>query len=249
MDNLLCEIAYMERGQNDLYGRLMAIKPEGLSRNAWAVKAGVSRAFWTDVRKRDNAQHDTLAKLLDAVGVSFADFEAGQAQVRTEVRGTGMSPAEVRDAWAMPEPATRVPILGTAYGTELEELDGIETTELMMSEVLDYVARPPSLANDEDAYAVTVIGDSQAPRFEAGEVAFVSPKAPVNPGDDVLVQLRDPEAQGDANQLAERVTMVLLKRLVRRTAKFVELRQFNPDKTFIVPMDRVRRIHRVKGRL
>lgn len=91
-----------------------------------------------------------------------------------------------------------------------------------------------------------------APRFEPGERAFVSPKAAVRPGDDVIVQLTDPNGAGD---LADAVTDVLIKRLVRRTASFIELRQFNPDNTFEVPLDRIARqrgklaIHRVRGRL
>jgi phage repressor protein C with HTH and peptisase S24 domain len=231
-----------------IYQALMKVKPPELSPNAWTVKAGVGRSIFTEIKRHGNPTSETLQKLLDAIGLSLAEFEAGQAAVRTEVRGTGMAPQEVEAAWA-DRNAARVPVLGTAFGTELEELDGIETTELMMSEVLDFLARPPSLANDQQAYAVTVIGDSQSPRFEAGEIAFVSPKAPVNVGDDVLVQLRNGDDNEEGSQLAGRVTLVLLKRLVKRTANFVELRQFNPDKTFKVPIDRVRRIHRVKGRL
>jgi hypothetical protein len=194
------------------------------------------------------ARHDSLTKILDAAGVSLADFEGGQARVHTEVRGTGMSPSEVRDAWARRD-ARPIPLLGTAFGTDLDEIEGIETIELMLSEVLDYVARPASLANDDDAYAVTVIGDSQAPRFEPGEIAYVSPKASVSIGDDVLVQLRSADDADEGSQLAGRISIVLLKRLVRRTGTFIELRQFNPDKTFTIPLARVRRIHRVKGRI
>jgi phage repressor protein C with HTH and peptisase S24 domain len=61
--------------------------------------------------------------------------------------------------------------------------------------VLDYLARPPSLADDPDAYAVEIVGESMAPRFEPGERAFVSPKARVGIGDDVIVQLRAVEAR------------------------------------------------------
>jgi phage repressor protein C with HTH and peptisase S24 domain len=43
--------------------------------------------------------------------------------------------------------------------------------------------------------------------------------------------------------------MVLIKRLVRRSAHFVELAQFNPPMTFRVPSERVAAIHRVRGRL
>jgi hypothetical protein len=246
-DDALCEIADMPgQGANALYERLMAIKPQDLSLNAWALKAGVNRTIFNDVRKRGNIRHDSLEKLLGAAGVGFAEFDAGQGRVRTEVRGTGMSPEQVRDAWMLRE-AKPVPLLGTAFGKDIEDLEDVETTELRLAEVLDYLARPPSLAEDPEAYAVEIIGDSMAPRFEPGEHVFVSPKATVHIGDDVIVQLVADESEG--SDIAGQVTEVLIKRMVRRTGSFVELRQFNPDKSFRVPAARVRHIHRVKGRL
>jgi phage repressor protein C with HTH and peptisase S24 domain len=90
-----------------------------------------------------------------------------------------------------------VPLLGTAYGGDWE--DEIELTELHLSEVLDNLARPPSLANDDEAYAIEIIGDSMFPRFKPGERAFVSPKAAVRPGDDVIVQLTDPRPRATSS--------------------------------------------------
>lgn len=245
----MCEIAYMQEGrENPLYARLMEIKPPHLSLNAWALKAGVSRTIFNDVRKRGNLRHDSLVKLIDAAGVSFGDFEATQMKVRSEVRGTGMSAGQAREAWAMSQPAKPVPLVGTAFGKDFDAIEDVETTELRLAEVLDYLARPPSLADDPDAYAVEIVGESMAPRFEPGEYAFVSPKAAVRIGDDVIVQLN---ANGDSEEsdFAGHVTEVLIKRLVRRTPGFVELRQFNPDKVFRVPANLVMRIHRVRGRL
>lgn len=167
--------------------------------------------------------------------------------VRTEVRGTGMTPEQVREAWAMRD-GKPVPLLGTAFGSEWPDDIEVETTELRLAEVLDNVARPPSLAGHDEAYALTIIGDSMAPRFEPGEIVFVSPKLPVSIGDDVIVQLRAPGGEQTIDE-SDRITDVLIKRLVRRSGSFVELRQFNPDKTFRVPIERVRRIHRVRGRL
>jgi phage repressor protein C with HTH and peptisase S24 domain len=249
VDNFLCEIAYMQpQGGSDLYDRLMAVKPEGMSRNAWAVKAGVNRAFWSDVRKRGNASHATLVKLLDAAGVTFADFEARSssdpnALVISEVKGTGMSAEEAHRAWRGEQPQTPVPLLGTAFGGEWS--DGVEMTELHLSEVLDYVSRPQSVSGDSEAYAVEIVGESMVPRYEPGERAIVSPRAPVRPGDDVIVQLRGEGAE----QLADRVTMILIKRLVRRTSQYLELRQFNPEETFRVETVRVAAVHRVMNRL
>lgn len=172
--------------------------------------------------------------------------------VNSEVRGTGMSAVEIRDAWAMRGDVQPVPLVGTALGGAYGNLESVEMTELRLSEVLDYLARPQSLADDDSAYAVEIVGDSMAPRFEPGERVFVSPKAAVRPGDDVIVQLTDPRGECD---FADAVTDVLIKRLVRRTATMIELRQFNPDTVFEVPLDRVARvkgrlaIHRVRGRL
>lgn len=229
-----------------IYAALMAVRPEGLSLNRWAQLAGMNRSIFNGIRAHGNPTTQTLDRLLAAIDIDPAAFRERLQPVRTEVRGTGMSPAEVRDAWALRD-AKLVPLLGTAFGGDWPDDEGVEMTELRMAEVLDYLARPPSLANDEQAYAVTIIGDSMSPRFEPGEMAFVSPKAPVNPGDDVIVQLRAPHEEG--SDLSGNVTEVLIKRLVRRSATYLELRQFNPDKTFRVPMERVRRIHRVRGRL
>jgi phage repressor protein C with HTH and peptisase S24 domain len=257
VEKRLCEIADMPQpGDNPLYARLMAIKPPELTLNAWTNRAKVSRSFFNDVRKRGNARHDSLTKILAAAGVSLADFEAGQVRVQTEVRGTGMSAQDVQAAWRGPEHTKPVPLVGSAFGGEWS--DGVEMIELHLSEVLDYLGRPPSIATDPTAYAVEIIGESMAPRYEPGERVFVSPRSPVRIGDDVIVQLRagpadaadeDGPPSRDANQTADRVTMVLIKRLVKRGPTFIELRQFNPDTTFRVEMERVAAVHRVRGRL
>lgn len=236
----------MTGGGPAIYDALMALRPQGLSPNAWAVKANVSRTVWADIRRHGNPTRRTLEKLLGAINLTLSDFEARQSSVRTEVRGTGMTAAQVSEAWVLKE-AKPVPLLGTAFGGEWSGEDDVEMTELRLAEVLDYLGRPPSLATDDEAYAVEIVGDSMSPRFEPGEQVFVSPKAPVRVNDDVIVQLRAPHEEG--SDIAGKITEVLIKRLVRRTSAYIELRQFNPDKTFKVPVDRVRRIHRVKGRL
>jgi hypothetical protein len=234
-----------------IYDALMRFKPDGLSANAWAVRAGVSRTVWADIRRHGNPTRGTLEKLLAAVGGSLAEFEAARADpsglVRSEVAGTGWTAKDVERAWSAAGPSKPVPLLGSALGASLAEFeDSVELTELHLTEVLDYLARPPSLSGDKGAYAVTIVGDSMAPRFEPGERAFVSPRDTVGIGDDVIVQLKDSNGKDDA---ADRVTMVLIKRLVRRSGGFVELRQFNPDLTFRVPAGRIAAIHRVRGRL
>ncbi len=161
--------------------------------------------------------------------------------VKTEVPGVGTTASDVRSTWAAPEPHRPVPLVGTAFGGEWDA--GIEMTELRTSEVLDYLGRPPELQTDPDSYALEIVGESMAPRFEPGERAFVSPLSPVRIGDDVVVQLR---AKGPAQ--SDRVKLALIKRLTRRSPTFLELRQFNPDRTFQVPVEQVAAVHRVRGR-
>lgn len=228
--------------------QLMRFKPEGWSPNRWAVEAGVSRTVWADIRKHGNPSRRTLERLLGVAGSTVAEFEALRTDlpVRSEVASAGMSASDLQRAWQGSGLVNPVPLLGSALGsTWFGDEESIELLELCLSEVLDYLTRPPSVATDPEAYAVTVVGESMSPRFESGERAYVSPKSPVSIGDDVIVQLVGDGEEDDA----DRVVMVLIKRLVRRTAKEIELRQFNPDTTFRVPIERVARIHKVVGRL
>jgi phage repressor protein C with HTH and peptisase S24 domain len=117
----------------------------------------------------------------------------------------------------------------------------IELTELRLNEIVDHLPRPPSLASDAGAFALTIVGDAMWPRFRPGRRVAVSPKAPVAIGDDVVVSLAAEQETGR--------TAALIKELVRRTAAYLELRQFNPEATFRVDARDVSAIHKVMGEL
>jgi len=59
-----------------------------------------------------------------------------------------------------------------------------------------------------------------SPRYEPGELIFVSPRRPARIGDDVVIVRRD----GDGEQCA------YIKRLLRRGGEEVVVEQFNPPK-------------------
>jgi hypothetical protein len=225
-----------------LYQDLMRFKPDGLTANGWAVNAGVSRSVWSDMRRHGNPSRRTLAKLLAVAGSSLAEFEA--LRIGDAPRPPGERAASVSDpsasAWRA-APLVPVPLLATAIAGEWDEggISGIELTALEPDRTIGQVARPASLAADRDAYAVTIVGDAMWPRFRPGRHLLVSSAAPVAIGDDVLVRL-----VGDGD---DRRAMVLIKELVRRTASFAELRQFNPDITFRVEVRAVAAIHKVVG--
>jgi phage repressor protein C with HTH and peptisase S24 domain len=69
--------------------------------------------------------------------------------------------------------------------------------------------------DDEHAYALEISGDSFLPLYRKGDTLVVSPLAKPRRGDRVVVRTNDGE--------------VLVKELVRKTDKFVEVRSFNPE--------------------
>jgi phage repressor protein C with HTH and peptisase S24 domain len=232
--------------ESQVYRDLMRLKPDDLSPNAWALRAGVSRTVWSDMRRHGNPSRRTLEKLLVAAGSSLAEFEALRispgsrpgAQAAGSVLGDSRA-SDWRDA-----PLTPIPVFATSMAGEWgDAVERIEQTELDRRNVLERLARPVSLANDPEAYGLTIVGDSMWPRFRPGRRVAVSPKAPVSVGDDVVLYLMSESAEADVKAL------VLVKELVRRTGSYVELRQFNPDATFRVPEESVGAIHKVAGEL
>lgn len=224
-----------------LYRDLMRLKPDDLTPNGWAVRAGVSRTVWSDMRRHGNPSRRTLEKLLTAAGSSLAEFEAlriGEAPHLFVRSGTGAG--DVRSAGWRPAPLPPVPLLPTAMGGDWRD-DGakIEWMELDCTQVIGQVERPSSMAGDGQAYAVRVVGKSMWPRFRAGRTLLVSPVAPVEIGDDVLLRLTSLSERGNVQ--------AIIAELVRRTSEFAELRQYNPDVTFKVEAASIAAIHRIAG--
>jgi len=232
-------------GESQIFRDLMRFKPEGLSANAWAVQAGVSRTVWTDMRRHGNPSRRTLEKLLAAVGSSVAEFEA--LRLGPEPRQLGAIPGHIGDfrhSWT-PAALPPLPLVGSSLGGEWNASgSSLEVTEVRPRELIDRLPRPPSLARDPEAYALTIVGTSMWPRFRAGSRVAVSPRSPVAIGDDVLVRLRGPE--NAAHIGTERA---LIMHLVRRSGACFELRQFNPDRTIRIDAAEVEAILKIAGEL
>ena len=228
-----------------IYEDLLRFRPEGMTPNAWAKKAGVSRTVWADMRRHGNPSRRTLDKLLTAAGSSLAEFEA--LRVTGGSRGDGIPASglgDARSAWRAPQ-LPPLPLIATSLAGEWgTSTDRIERTEIRAGELVDRVPRPASLANDHTAYAITIVGDSMWPRFRPGRRVAVSPKASVAVGDDVLVKLK-----AAAEEEWTGKTAVLIKELVRRSGSGLELRQFNPDLIFHVDSAEVAAIEKVIGEL
>lgn len=229
----------MSDARPSLYDLLMAIKPDSLTSNAWASRAGVSRSFFTDVRNGTVPKTSTLEKVVKEAGLTLAQFyDLDGARAVAPI--TESRPAPELPFRGRGEPMD-VPLVGTAQGSDLEILeDGsvrfIERMDLSIEAPVDYVRRPPALANRRDVYMITVIGNSVAPRYADGDPAYIDPKRQPQRGDYVVVQLR---GEDDGPRIA------LFKEFVRRTSTYIELAQSQPETSFQVPLQDVLAIHRV----
>jgi hypothetical protein len=229
-------------GESEIYRDLMRFKPEGVSPNAWAVSAGVSRTVWTDMRRHGNPSRRTLEKLLGAAGSSLAEFEAlrvGPQSLQSAAAGHGAHVGDARWSWT-PAQLPPLPLIGSKLGGEWKN---VEVTELRPGELLDRLPRPLSLAGDPDAYALTIVGASMWPRFRPGSRIAMSPRAPVAIGDEVLARLR-PDARAEQG-----VECVLVMHLVKRSADAFELRQFSPDRTIQAHASEIDAVLKIAGEL
>ncbi len=121
-----------------------------------------------------------------------------------------------------------LPILGIAQGGQSGTL--IIPVE---QRPVDYAFRPPQLEGVTDAFAVFAREDSMHPMYRNGQVLLIHPHLPIRPGDGILIIKKDDHA--------------LIKCLARRTQSEVRVRQFNPDREFVIAAAEIRAIYRVVG--
>ena len=119
-----------------------------------------------------------------------------------------------------------LPVRGRAEG-------GPDGAIILDSEPIDWAHRPAELQGARDAFAMFVTGTSMGEVLPEGTTIFVHPNLPARPGDLVVVERADQQA--------------LIKRLVRRTADTVSLRQYQPAADFDLPRASVRALYRVIG--
>src|SRR4029453_8564884 len=163
---------------------LMGFKTGGLTANGWAVKAGVSRTIWADLRRHGNPSRRTLEKLLAAAGSSLAEFEA--FRIEKAAPGPGLATrglADIGHEWRA-APWVSIPLLDARLAGEWGDAGSrIDLYAIDRLKPVGKVDRPAALAADGDAYAVTMAGEAMWPRFRAGRRLLVSPAAAVAVGD------------------------------------------------------------------
>lgn len=216
----------------------------GLSARAASLAAtGKPDTIRDMMRRRSIPGADITLRLAEALGTT-TDYLLGQSDAAGQVR----SEVHVSDKaidWRGPDPQDPgIPLVGTGDCADLAVTETETGKEIMVERTsfdpeytARYIARPPALRGMRGIYAIYFSGSSMEPRFYPHEVGLIDPNRPPAPGEYVLVQMND----GGSDD----VVSVLVKKLVRRTAKEVVLEQYNPPQVFSVPAQRVTRIHRV----
>ncbi|MBR45994.1 MAG: hypothetical protein CMM31_05875 [Rhodospirillaceae bacterium] len=87
----------------------------------------------------------------------------------------------------------------------------------------------------QGVYALFVEDDTMVPRYEPGELIFVSPHRPADSGDDVVIVLNNGDGQGVAS----------VKRLLRRNNEEIVAEQFNPQSEIRIDLNATDSIHLV----
>ncbi|ARR54576.1 hypothetical protein HY78_14620 [Rhizorhabdus wittichii DC-6] len=194
-----------------------------------------------DMRRKGSIGSDRLKRLAEVLQTTVHWLETGTQDPGTPHREA--LPDFQRISRPEDEPPT-IPVLGTGLGADLTvgedgHLQSVETLTLFPNEAVDQLRRPFRLINRPGIYAIYFEGDSMEPKYTPGEPAFIDPHKPPAILDYVLVQLRKEE--GDD----ETVFTVLAKRLVARSASYVELEQFNPPMRFRIKREMIARMHKI----
>jgi phage repressor protein C with HTH and peptisase S24 domain len=204
------------------------------------------------IREARKAREMTMVELAEAIGVTqpaISQWESGQdppgresLQKLSKALGVPMSlllgeaPALAANiarkerAAAVNAMSIDVPVQGVAVG-------GTNGDFRFNGQVVDYVRRPPGIANLRNVYALWILGDSMSPWNKDGDLIYVSPARPPAVGDHIVVQMHD-AADGEPG-------IAMVKLLVGKTPTQLKLSQYNPQRDFTVPLAKIKSIHKV----
>lgn len=217
-DNLRTALERARIDQSELARRL-GVTPSAV--NQWVAGTAIPKSA-------------RLGQIADMLGVST---ERLLTQVNTSaitripepnIR-TVPNPPPVPDFQALPRD---IPVMGRALGGP----EGSFPLDLQQGQI-DWVRRPAGLTGVDNVFALYVAGDSMSPWREPGGIIYVSKTRPPQIGSHVVVVLKN----GDPGEGSP----AYVKKLVRRTADRLELRQYNPDSHMSIEMDRVAEVLRV----
>ncbi|MBO6503981.1 MAG: helix-turn-helix transcriptional regulator [Kordiimonadaceae bacterium] len=121
-----------------------------------------------------------------------------------------------------------LPVRGRAQG-------GKDGNFVIEEHPIDWTFRPADLQGVDEAFSVYVNGDSMAPKYKNGDLAYIHPAKPPRKGRFVLVETSDHKG--------------FIKQLVGWRDDHLEVRQFNPEKLIRIEKQNVLRVMLVIGSL
>lgn len=194
--------------ENDEIERVRTLLADhNLNMKAVSLAAGKGETFVRDMLKRDRAPSvDNYKAVLDAIARLTG-------RVPLDLAPSDVKPADVERV-VMDNRLLDVDVMGGAAASDL----GRGSFKFSMDPI-DRVARPAGLIGAKGVYAVYVENDSMFPKYDPGELVYVSKHRPPAPGDVVVIQNPSEEEQEFSG---------FIKILVRRTADWIETRQLNP---------------------
>lgn len=164
--------------------------------------------------------------------------ELGNREFPAEIAEEAGLETTGRDIFKLPRtlPGYAATIGGYAGITTIDGKDIVlEQTAIRSAEIIAMYRRPPPLRESEKAYVQYVQGSSMEPKFEEGEAILIDPRRPIRARDYVMVTIAHEVDAGEGPE----VIFGFVRRLVRRTADYVELEQFNPPAVFRLPVREV----------
>lgn len=183
------------------------VEAHNLNMKAVSLAAGMGETFVRDMIKREREpSKENYEKVIDAIA-----------------RLTGRIPLEpVREV----SPADLEPINRPYLVRDIDVVAAVAGSEpgrgsfKFSMDPIDKVARPPGLIGVKGVYSAYVENDSMWPMYSSGDLVYASTIRPPRPGDAVIIQ-NPGDVEGDD-------PAGFIKILVRRTAEWVECKQFNP---------------------
>ncbi len=190
--------------------------------------------------KKDFLPSNIIAKLIDALeGQGTPPIKREEilelggpvvVQLARDAHQPTPKPDEAIDVNLLATPGKKIPVFGSVRGgdDDVFEFNG---------NVIDKVFCPPAMEGVQDAYAVYVVGESMEPRYFAGELLFIHPGRIPTKNCFVVVQLKN-GTDGTHHS-------AMIKQFRSWNNDSLKLRQFNPDKDFEIPTEKIYAVHRV----
>lgn len=201
-----------------------------LNQDQLAESLGVNQTTVSRWENGDGAlEEETSRRIVELTKVNWLWFWAGEGEMAPGHKN------DIRDQFSLAQMARDIPKSSYAvhdlppdipvYGVAACGDDGCFI--LNTGVPIDYTRRGPGIQRLSGVFAVYISGDSMSPWKESGQLVYVDPHRPVSINDYILIELR-PDGDGEPPR-------AYIKRLVRRSASSVTVKQFSPEKTFDLP--------------